>query len=117
MSGISGQLSGISGKLNKIFVVKNDGKCYDLIHKNNFLKKIESMKYILKIKKKVDSTVSIAVYADEYKEFNNITNIIEHIYKNSVFIDSYEIYKLEPFEKTSDQSNISCEKGNIVFHV
>ncbi len=77
------------------------------------------MKYLLKIKKKQDSTVNVAVYASEYKEFDNITQIVKYVYENSIFIEKYTIYEMEVFENSKSDlilTNKNCT-SNIIFNV
>ncbi len=66
--------------------------------------------YLLKIKRKKDETQNISIHlANEYIEFENVTEIIKFVYENALFIESYRVFELKNFEENlKDSMIIAC---------
>jgi len=74
------------------------------------------MKYLLKIKKKQDHTDAVSIKLQhELKEFESLKELIDHLFENAIFIESYEIFEVNEFEKKEDSiSVVRGTDGNIL---
>lgn len=62
--------------------------------------------YLLKIKRKEDETRVMTIeMIHEYKEFNDINDIIKFLFSQSLYIKSYEIFKMEVFKDNSSSKD------------
>ena len=75
--------------------------------------------YLLKVAPKPNGTNAVTIRSKHtYHEFSNFKNIIDWVYANAMFIDSYELFEIKPMNEGESQNQIhlSARRGEAFFN-
>ncbi len=62
--------------------------------------------YLLKIERKKDDTEKVKIsLTHEYHEYENLLDLIDFLFENSLFIAKYSIHNMEKFKGIDGKSN------------